>query len=202
MDLPDKSVPATPAKNISPVVKGAQVERSAGKRFKDFLFAESPKALSIKIGKELVVPRLKASAEEAINGFISGMLWGDGSTRPMSNIVKGTVLRGNNVPYSQISVNGNNSSLLQARMASENTRSSGNYKDVVTGTQQQAELLLANMYQLLNQYRVVAVADLYELAEISPSLSDNAFGWTSLDGARISKVREGYALELPQPHII
>lgn len=203
MDLPNKSEPpkpAAPKKNIQPVVKGAkQVNRPATRRFKDYLFAESPKELGAKIGRDVVVPRLKAGVEEALNSFLSGMLWG-GGPRPMSNIVQGTVLRGGNVNYNHISTQ--QSGLAQAAQANVSRTSSGNYQDLVTPTQDSAEMLLARMYDLLNQYRVVAVADLYELANITPAISDNAYGWTNLDGARISKVRDGFLLELPRPTLI
>ena len=200
MDLPDKSAPqGVPKKAIKPVVSGAvQVQRPATRRFFDFLFAESPKVLAKKIGRDIVVPRLKASFEEAANGFLGGMLWGDGANRPMNHMVRGTVLRGGGVNYAHISDPAN--ALTQARQAT--VQSSGNYQDIVVPTQQFAEVLLANMYDLLNQYRVVAVADLYELAAITPAPSDNAYGWTSLDTARISKVRDGYLLELPRPTLI
>lgn len=203
MDLPDKtaSTPiggAPPKKEIKAVVSGAvKVDRPATRRFFDFLFAESPKTLGKKIGKEIVVPRLKASFEEAATGFLSGMLWGGGN-RPPSNVVQGTVLRANGIAYNQMS---QPNMMTQARQATVN-QSSGNYTDLVLPTQQFAEILLGNMYELLNNYRVVAVADLYELAGITPAPSDNAYGWTTLDGARISKVREGFLLELPRPSLI
>ena len=201
MELPDKTAGAPSAKkDIKPVVTGAvQVQRPATRRFFDFLFAESPKVLARKIGRDLVVPRLKAGFEAAANEFLAGMLWGDSINRPMSNMVKGTVLRGGAMNYNAIS--SQPMGMTQARQATVG-RSSGNYQDLILPSQQAAEILLANMYDLLNQYRVVAVADLYELAEQTPAPSDNAYGWTTLDGARISKVREGFLLELPRPNLI
>lgn len=200
MDLPDKTAPmggAAPKKEIKAVISGAKkVDRPATRRFFDFLFAESPKALGKKIGRDVVVPRMKAGVEEALNSFISGMFWGGGG-RPMSNVVQGTVLRANGIAYNQMS---NPNMMSQARQATG--QSSGNYTDLVVPSQQFAETLLGNMYELLNNYRVVAVADLYELAAITPAPSDNAYGWTTLDGARISKVRDGYLLELPRPTLI
>lgn len=200
MDLPDKSDTSRgPKKDIKPVVSGAvQVPRPATRRFFDFLFAESPKALGRKIGKDVVVPRVKAGFEEAINSFLSGMLWGDSANRPMGNMIQRTMLRGGGTNYNQMSDPHNISHARQANVQ----QSSGNYQDLVVPTQQMSEVLLANLYELLNQYRVVAVADLYELAGITPQISDNSYGWVSLDGARISKVRDGYLLELPRPSLI
>lgn len=201
MDLPNKSEPMvspTPKKEIHQVVSGAQpVKRPATRRVLDSVFAESPKAISGKIGRDILVPRLKAGFEEAVNSFVAGMLWGGGG-RPLSNLVQGTVLRGGGINYNGVS------SPTPALVAAQQnqSRASGAYQDLVVPTQQMAEALLANMYDLLNQYRVVAVGDLYELAGITAPGSGNAYGWTTLDGARISKTRDGYLLELPRPSLI
>lgn len=206
MDLPNKSDSGQPQpqpkKNLEQVVTGAkQVPRPATRRFFDFLLAESPKDLVKKIGRDVLVPRAKAGVEEAIQSFIHGMFWGN--SQPPSNMVRGSVIRpsGGSVNYHQIAPS-QQSGLQQARQALPSQQQSGNYQDLVCVTQQQAELLLANMYDLLNQFNVATVGDLYELAGISPSVSDNAYGWTNLDRARISKVRDGYLLELPRPYII
>ena len=202
MELPDKTAPTEqPKKKLAPVVSGAVLsKRPATRRLKDFLLAESPKALAGKIGRDVVVPRVKAGLEEAINSFLAGMLWGDSANRPIGGNVGRTVLRGGATNYNAIS-SGPPSALTQARQANI-SRPSGTYEDVICPSQQHAEVLLANMFDLMNRYNVVAVGDLYEMAGITPSPSDNAYGWYSLDGARISKVREGWALELPRPSLI
>lgn len=204
MDLPNKSepsVPHVPNKNIKQIVSGTvEVKRPATKRFMNFVFAESPKQLSKKVGHEVIVPRLKAALEEAFNSFLSGMLWHGGS-RPFSGMVGQTMIRGGGTNYQQIS-SSPLSGMQQARGALPAQQQSGNYVDLVCPTQQQAEVLLAGMYDLLNQYRIVAVADLHELAGITPAISAGSYGWTSLDGARIYHVPNGYLLELPRPSII
>ena len=201
MDLPDKSGAQKPRKKkVEQVVSGAKrVERPASRRFFDFLFAESPKALGAKVARDVVVPRVKMGFEEAANSFLAGMLWGDSSVRPMSGVARSHTLRNGGTNYNVIS-GGNQAAISQARQA--NVRSSGNYQDLVLASQQEAELLLANMYALINEYSVVAVADLYEAAGITPDISDDSFGWRSLDGARISYNRDGYLLELPRPTMI
>lgn len=201
MDLPDKSGAAKPAKKkveaVIPVDAAKKVGRPATRRFFDFLFAESPKELAKKVGRDVVVPRIKAGFEQAANEFLSGMLWG--GSRP-TNLVQGTVLKGGLAQsYSSISTN---NAMMMARMAVPESQTAGGYQDLTLPTMQYAETILANMYELLNQYRVVAVADLYELAGLSTGTSDNRFGWTDLSSARIIKTREGYKLELPRPTLI
>lgn len=202
MDLPNKgdgkAVPQK--KEIKQVVSDAkQVSRPATRRFFDFLLAESPKDLLKRIGSEVLVPRAKAGIEEAFNSFVHGMFWGGGAAPP-SQIVRGTVLRGGGINYQGIS--SQQTGLQQARQALPVQQHSGNYQDLVVPTQESAEILLANMYDLLNEYRLVSVADLYEMAGITPSPSDGSYGWTNLDGSRIQKVRDGYLLQLPRPYLI
>ena len=93
------------------------------------------------------------------------------------------------------------SALTMARESNQ-ARSTGSYEDLVCPTQEIAERLLAQLYEVFNQYRVVAVADLYEMAGLPTGTSDNAYGWLSLDGARITKERNGYVLALPRPSLI
>lgn len=208
MELPNKQAqhpPPNPAdvpkKNIKPVVvEGTVVKapRPVTRRFLDFVFAESPQELVKRVAKDTLVPRAKAGVEEALQSFIHGMFWGQGPS-PVSGIVKGTVLRGGTTNYNAVSTQ--QSGLQMAREANE-ARSSGGYEDIVCPTQNVAERILAQLYDVFNQYRVVSVADLYEMANIKPAPSDGAYGWMSLDGARISKERNGYVLALPRPTLI
>jgi hypothetical protein len=200
MDLPDKSIPGStpPKKEIKQVASGVkQVKRPATKRFMDFLFAESPKNMGRKIGREVVVPNLKRGVQEAINSFINGMFWG--GANPGGGVMNSTVLRPGMTAYNAISQPGTNMAMAHQAVQQQ---SSGNYQDLFIPTQSMAESTLAQMYELLNMYRVVAVADLYEMVNINPAISDNAFGWTSLDGARIVASGAGFILQLPRPHQI
>lgn len=199
MEFPDKSRPDKPAaaKKVNPVIPGAKpVTRPATRRFMDYMFAESPKSLAGKVGRDVIVPRLKAGFEETVRSFLSGMLWGNGGS-PVNQMIKGQTMRVGGMNYSQITP-----STTGLAIQANQSRTGGNYQDIVMPSQQQAEVVLANMFDLLNEYRVVTVANLYELANMSAAISDYNFGWTSLDGARISKVREGFLLELPRPVII
>jgi hypothetical protein len=203
MDLPNKQEPPkeVPKKNIVAVVgEGVVVKapRPVTRRFFDFVFAESPKDIAKRVLTNTLAPRLKAAGEEAANNFLHSMLWGQGSA-PVSSIVKGTVIRGGTNVYAQAS--GQPSALQQAREANQ-SRPSGIYQDLTCPTQEIAEQILAQLYDVFNQYRVVSVADLYEMAKIPVSTSDNAYGWMSLDGARITQDRNGYVLALPRPTLI
>jgi len=201
MELPDKSVGPQPSAQkkvkepIIPAGSAVAVSRPARRRVLDFLIAESPKAVSKKIASDVIVPRIKQGLEEALNGLIAGMFWGGNRPPGMS---MGHTMRGGGSVYSALSSGG--SSLMAARQATEVKQVS--YEDLVFPTQDYAEQVLANMIDLLNEYRVVAVGDLNDLVGNSSKPSDNAYGWNNLEGVRISKDRDGFKLELPRPTLI
>lgn len=199
MDLPDKSRPAAPKKQVKRVVPAGaakQAPRPASKRFFDFVFAESPKALGRRIIEGTVVPRLKQAGEEAFNSFLHGMLWGGGPS-PQSNMIQNAVLRPQGVNYNAISNGVPGAPIVPGMVVN-----SGPYSDVVLPTEQFAQLVLAQMFDLYNQYRVVTVADLYEAAGLSSDGQHEALGWYSLEGAKITLERDGYRIVMPRPTTI
>jgi len=209
VDLPNKDPAPTPTAPSRPkveaVIPGAVAsKRPATRRFLGFLFAESPKDIGKKITDDIIVPRLKLSFFEAFNGFLSGMLWGNSGVTPPQGLMRGTTIHGG-TDYRVISSGGQPviSGLTQARQEQvHQVTSVGAYRDLVCPTQHHAELLLAAIIDIHNQYRMVTVADLYEAANKTPEPGAGNYGWTSVDTARIVKDREGFRLELPRPVLL
>lgn len=201
MDLPDKSKPVVREKKdpVIPAGSAVQTERPARRRFMDYVFAESPKAVLAGVVERTLVPQLKAAGEQAFNTFLHGMLWPGGSG-PSSLMQQGTLLRGGGVVLNPGGVDYNslsNPAVMQAAAASGSM--SGPYSDLTVVSQDFAERLLASLIADLNQYRVVTVADLMEYAQLTPTDAQGNLGWYSLEGSRIVQERNGYKLMLPKP---
>jgi hypothetical protein len=62
-----------------------------------------------------------------------------------------------------------------------------------------AKEVLSQMYEILEQFDEVTVADLYQLAGISSTPVDYKWGWDNLFGSRVARTRGGYLLDLPRP---
>lgn len=200
MDLPDKSNPAVKREKKAPVVPAGaakKVPRPVGRRFLDYVFAESPKTILMTVVTQTFVPQLKVGVEEAAKGFLHGMLW-NGGQMPSGLLSRGTVIRGDGVVLNG-GTNYNAMSNPAVLAASASGAVSGPYQDLTLPTQQMAEQLYASMLEDLNQYRVVTVADLYEAASLTPSDMHGNYGWYGLDGARIVRDRDGFKLMLPKP---
>lgn len=82
--------------------------------------------------------------------------------------------------------------------AGSKERSSYSYNDLIFNNRGDAEVVLERMYELLDRFEAVSVADLFDLAGESSNYTDNKYGWTNLDEARVQGVREGYIIQLPR----
>jgi hypothetical protein len=201
-DFPNKAGgggPSLPSKRPkpAPVVQGAKAKKSIGSRLRSALLTDNPKALGSQIGKDILVPRLKLGVQEALNSLVAGMLWGNiGQQSSLSQRVAGNMLR-STTPYSQIS---NPNSITQAQQAI--VRTGGNYENVICPNEFDAATLLARAQEYLAEYNVMAVGDLYEMATLPTGVSDAAYGWHSIQGARIVQTVDGWELKLPPPTLL
>ena len=66
----------------------------------------------------------------------------------------------------------------------------------------EAEEVLGQLSDLINNYGVVSLSDFYDLIGETSSFKDNQVGWSDLKQAIIKRVYVGYLLELPTPQTI
>lgn len=73
------------------------------------------------------------------------------------------------------------------------------YDDIVFETRGDAELVLEQLEAALDQYGLVSVADLFDLAGVTcRGYTANKYGWTDLRNSKVIRVRDGYILQLPR----
>lgn len=76
----------------------------------------------------------------------------------------------------------------------------GNCDDIIFKTRKEAEYILDIMADVIRQYGVVSLADVYDIAGIgSPTYACNKYGWYSVDDGKVVRRREGYSITLPKP---
>jgi hypothetical protein len=89
-----------------------------------------------------------------------------------------------------------------ARALSRAARQKHNFDEIIVDSRSEAEEVITQMFEVMNHYDAVTVADLYDLVGLSPTHTDYKWGWTNLRGAGASRVRDGYLLDLPDPEPI
>lgn len=75
-------------------------------------------------------------------------------------------------------------------------------ESIVLGSRNEAEIVLGELVELVSEFGVASLADLYDLCGLSSEFTDNKYGWTDLPTCTTRRVREGWVLELPRPVII
>jgi hypothetical protein len=77
------------------------------------------------------------------------------------------------------------------------------FDEIIIPSRQEAEEVIDRLYDLISKYESATVADLYELTGLNSSHVDHTWGWTSLRGASVGRVRGGgYLLDLPEPEYL
>ena len=92
------------------------------------------------------------------------------------------------------------SSSSSQRAMSRQARSRHDFDEIVLESRPEAEDVIDRLFDLVSRYESATVEDLYDLVGIAASHTDNKWGWTNLRGAGVTRVNDGYLLDLPDPH--
>ena len=79
------------------------------------------------------------------------------------------------------------------------SRTTYSYDNIVLESRGDAESVLDSMGEIIDQYGMVKVADLYDLVGLTGSYTDNNYGWTNLSTAHVVRLNDGgYLIKLPR----
>lgn len=84
-------------------------------------------------------------------------------------------------------------------LMSRRARVRHDFDEIVLESRVEAEEVIDRLFDLCSRYGTATVGDLYELTGIQGTHTDQKWGWTDLRGSGVSRVRNGYLLDLPEP---
>ena len=177
-----------PDKKLEKVVSGEEKKKkkSEVKKFANIFVPEDVENVKSYILIDVIVPGIK----NAIADAVSIMLFGEAGR------LGGRNNKGSRASYQRYYDDRRDDRRDYGRPRAV---SGFDYDDIVFDTRGDADLVLDQMESAINQYSLVSVADLYDLAGITcRSYTANKYGWTDLRGAKVVRVRDGYILELPR----
>lgn len=181
-------------KRVEPVVSGGATTQKKTKlgKFASSMIAQDLSSVGEQLYSDVLIPSFKKIIQDIFVNGIDMLLYGkSGGPRSMNTASK--------VSYG---------SFYQRSYGSEPVRagssnSAFDYDNIVFDSRGDAEAVLTSMEDLLDQFEVVSVADLYELADIAaPNYTANKYGWTSLKGAQVLRCRDGYLIKLPRVTVL
>lgn len=182
-----------PEKKVEKVVTGHATtkKKSELRKFTDAFITEDAANVKSFIIQDVVIPAAKRIIDDVVVGSLRMILFGE----------RGGSGRGGHTNASKVSYrsyyereNGRRDS------APSRVRSGFDYDNITFETRGDAEAVLNEMEAIIEQFDMVSVADLYDLADVSTSnYSANRYGWTNLSTAKIERDREGgYFIRLPR----
>ena len=71
-------------------------------------------------------------------------------------------------------------------------------QEVLFETRGDVEKILETLNYCISKYGCVTLADFYDLAGVQALYEDCKFGWTTLNGVKVVRKRDGYTIEFPR----
>lgn len=184
-------------KNLTRVTSSDAIrkKKSLRKRFSESFVAGTPKMAIQFVVLDVLLPAAKDMIVEAGHGGLEKLIYGEsrrrGSLPPQSGEY-------GYVNYNRFSTGSRLSSAQRA--ISRQARARHDFDEIVLNSRTEAEEVIDQLFEVVNRYGAATVADLYDLVGLAGTHQDHKWGWTTIRGAGVSRTRDGYLLDLPDPH--
>ncbi len=179
---------SVPTKKIEKIISGPikTKKKSNTKKISEIFISEDASSVKSYILMDVVVPTIKKAIIDTIEIVFNG---DTGHTKKTSS--------GSKVSYQRYY---ENDRFTNRSHNNERPRGVYDYDDIVFTTRGEAEKVLDGMFDLLEQYEILSVADFYELVGITGEYTHHKYGWTTLRGSEIKRLRggNGYIINLPK----
>ena len=173
-------------KKVEKVVSGktSTKKKSGIRKLSDTFLSEDVSNVKSYIFAEVLLPAAKKLVSDIVTNGTNMLLYGE---------IKNKKGNSSKVSYSRYYDD------RSRDYRSPVVRNNFDYDEIIFETRGDAEAVLDAMYDILNQYKVVSVAELYDLASITThNYTCNNYGWIDLRGSSVVRVRDGYILKLPR----
>lgn len=193
-DLPDNSHKGRAEKKAAPEGKRAEkvvsgkvkTKRNEMRKLTDIFISEDVANVKNYILMDVLVPSIKKAIYDiVVNSLDMSLFGGRGGKRSTADKVSYR-------DYNSVSHRDDRT------YRSSRTTSGYSYDDIILETRGEAEAVLSRMDEIMEEYEIVRVADLYDLVGITGEHTDNKYGWTNIRNAEVVRVRDGYTIKMPR----
>jgi hypothetical protein len=187
--------PTTERTPAEKVISGVVIERKAGlgSKIRETFMGVSARETAEHVVMDVLVPQFRGMVADAGMQMVERLILGESRGRSTSSSSSSSSrVRGSNyVAYNRYA--GGSMAEEPANFRSNEVR------EVIVETRGDAQNVLDELFRHIDRYNAVSVAYYYELVGITGKFTDHQWGWTNLNAAGVSHVREGYRIELPKP---
>lgn len=176
-------------KAIEPVAQGrASSGKSLGRKITETFISGDIKDVKEYILDDVIIPGIKDFISELITNGTDMLLYG--STR------KSRKSKNNGTTNYNSIYDGNRKEERKKKDAVN--RDIYDYNEIAFDDRAKATLVLDKLEDLLDEYKMVSVADMKEASGFQSDYTDNNWGWMDLSGAKIIRDRGEYILKMPK----
>lgn len=199
MDMPDykpnsfkykqEQKEAEGEKRVEKIVRGGVRTKKRGgmRKVADTFISEDAHDIKSYVTHDLIVPAIKNTILDIIINSAE-MLFGQRGKRNKNRTL-------DRFTYSDCYERASS----RDRRSSSNLKSITDFDDIILDNKGEAEEVLAQLDAMLDVYKVVRVADLYDIVGITAPHTANRYGWTNLHNAESVRLRDGsYLLKMPR----
>lgn len=181
---------AAPEKKITKVVSGAKTRQNNTRKLTKLFISEDVSNVKSYIFMDVLVPAIKKAISDIVTDGIDMVLYGESGGRRSSS--------SNRANTNRVSYRSYYDSRDRRDDNRHSARSSFDYDDISFKNRADVEIVREQMFDLIDEYGFVTVADMYDLAGLPCPYTSNKYGWTSIRNSTIERVRDGYILKLPR----
>jgi hypothetical protein len=193
----DDKAPVGEAKKIEKITTGKVLRRKKplSKRLAETFIGGDAKGVWGYVLYDVLIPAAKDMIADAGREAIERMLFNEPRSPSRRGLRTGGV---GNVSYHRYAQAGGRREDPRPQL-SRRARAAHNFDEIVLPNRAEAEAVIEQMFDVLSQYQAVSVSDLYEMVGITPQFTDEKYGWTDIRGAGVTRIQNGYLLDLPRP---
>lgn len=187
-------------KDVQPVVKGkvSVGKKSLSEKFRETFLVEDLKSVGENIVFDMLIPAIKDTFVSMVEGSINMMFYGD---RRGSRTI-----RDRDRSYVRVSYDRCYDDRRSRRRRDEEgpvrVQNQSMVHQLLFDDRGDAEEVLSGMVDLIDEFDVASVKDLYRLARLETDYTKETYGWYNLSEARIESTRRGWLLKLPKPVVL
>lgn len=193
--------PDPDSKNVEKVVTGEVVRRKKplGKRIKEIFVGGDARSVGNYVMFDVLVPAAKDTIADIVSQGIERMLFGEARSTSRRTGFRPSGGSPGYVSYNRFSPSQPTRREEPRAQISRRARASHDFDEIILSTRIEAEEVIDRLFDLVARYETATVADLYELVGVTGNYTDDKWGWTDIRGAGVTRVRNGYLLDLPRP---
>lgn len=188
---------------VTRVTTGEVVQRKKplGKRFMETFVGGDAKSAAGSVLWDVLVPSAKEMIVDAGVETLERLFFGE--PRSSRGRSRGRGGLSTFVNYQRMSRSTYDKREEPRQRMSRQARMNHDFREIILDSRAEAEMVIDRLFDLVSQYEVARVSDLYDLVDLEKTYADDKWGWTDLRGTSAVRVRSGgYLIDIPQPEYL